>query len=183
MTTGSVKRAAIAFCFVLLLLVGSIALRWAAVLVDSRRMGEQEQPPCRACAQTSNDVPRVTVCELSNNRQKYMGQLVRVAAEFSHDSGEVSLRDGGCFMHTGFANRMQACNGSWRRLQIICGVDGWYDNVAPVTVLGSISKIPDGNYYVGEEGFTISCLEQVRIEPDFNQRKRFARARLFWGLF
>ena len=136
----------------------------AAVVVDSLRIGDQEQPPCRACAQTSNDVPHVTVCELLNNRQKYTGKLVRVAAGFEHDSGQLFLRDGACTMHTGFAKERQSCTGAWRRLQVICGVDGWYDSTAPVSVLGSISKIPDGNYYAGEESFTIACVEQVRIE-------------------
>ena len=154
----------------------------AAVVVDSLRIGDQEQPSCRACAQTSNDVPHVTVCELSKNRQKYMGKLVHVAAESNHDSGQLTLRDGACSMPTGFTKDKQSCTGAWRRLQIICGVDGWYDSTAPVSVLGSISKIPDGNYYAGEESFTIACVEQVRIEPDFSQRMRFARARLSRGL-
>ena len=154
-----------------------------AVVVDSLRIGEQEQPPCHACAQADNDVPQVTVCELSNNHEKYKGKLVRVAAEFEHDSGQLFLRDGACTMHTGFAKEKRSCSGSWRRLQVICGIDGWYDSTAPVTVLGAIDKIPDGNYYAGEEDFTISCLEQVRIEPDLSQRQRFARARLFRGLF
>jgi hypothetical protein len=154
----------------------------AAVVVDSLRVSEQEQPPCRACAQTSDDTPQVTVCELSSNRQKYTGKLVRVAAEFRHDSGQLFLQHGACILHTGFAKERRSCTGAWRRLQIMCGVDGWYDSTAPVSVLGSISKIPDGNYYAGEEGFTISCLEQVQTEPDFSQRIRFARARLFRGL-
>lgn len=154
----------------------------AYVVVDSLLIGEQEQPPCHACTQASGEVPQVLVCELSNNRQKYAGKLVRVVAEFSHDSGQLFLRDGACSMHTGFAKEKQACTGAWRRLQILCGVDGWYDSSAPVRLLGSISKIPDGNYYAREEGFTISCLEQVRTEPDFTERMRFARARLFRGL-
>jgi hypothetical protein len=154
----------------------------AAVVVDSLRMGEQEHPPCRACAQASDDVPQATVCELSNNHQKYTGKLVRVAAEFEHDSGQLFLRDGNCIIHAGFAKEKQSYTGAWRRLQVMCGVDGWYDSTAPVSVLGAISKIPDGNYYSGEEGFTISCLEQVRIEPDSSQQERFARARLFRGL-
>lgn len=154
----------------------------AAVVVDSLRIGEQEHPPCRACVQTSNDVPQVTVCELFNNRQKYKGKLVRVAANFEHDSGQLFLRDGSCTMRTGFAKERQSCAGAWRRLQVICGIDGRYDSAAPVSVLGSIGKIPEGNYYAGEEGFTISCLEQVTNEPDSSQRRRFARARLFRGL-
>lgn len=154
----------------------------AAVVVDSLRIGKQEQPPCRACAQMRDDVPQVTVCELSSYKQKYTGKLVRVAAEFHHDSGQLFLRDGACILRTGFAKEKQSCAGAWRRLQIMCGVDGWYDSTAPVSVLGSISKIPDGNYYAGAEGFTISCLEQVRTEPDFSQRMRFAEARLSGGL-
>ena len=154
----------------------------AAVVVDSVRLGEQEQPPCHACGKMSDDVPQVTVCELSSNRQKYAGKLVRVGAEFEHDSGQLLLKDGACILHTGFAKEKQSCAGAWRRLEVICGVDGWYDSTVPVRVMGSISKIPDGNYYAGEEGFTISCLEQVQTEPDFSQRIRFARARLFRGL-
>lgn len=154
----------------------------AHVVSGSLRIGQQEHPPCRACGQIRNDVPRVTVCQLANNPQKYKGQLVRVAADFEHDAGQLVLRDGDCTMRTGFDNEKHACTGAWRRLQIICGIDGWYDSAAPVSVVGSLSKIPEGNYYVGEEGFTISCLEQVLIEPDSSQRRRFAKARLFRGL-
>ena len=152
------------------------------ILLSSSRIGEQEQPPCHACIQSGDNVPQVTVCELSKHPEHFSGKLVRIEADFQHDSGQFFLREKGCGLQAGFAKEKQSCDGAWRRLQITCGVDGWYDSSAPVTVLGSISKIPDWNYDAGQDGFTITCLERVRTEPNVGQRLRFAIARLSRGL-
>jgi hypothetical protein len=151
----------------------------AAVVIDSLRIGEQEQPPCHACTQTTNDVSPVTVCELSNNLQKYVGKPIRITAEFQNDAGQLFLKEGGCTIHAGFAKERQACTGAWRKMQVASGFETWYDGSASVRVVGFISTIPGGNYYAGEEGFTVSCLEDVRTEPVFSQRIRFSMGRLF----
>ena len=151
----------------------------AAVVIDSLRVGEQEQPPCSACAQTLNAVSAVTVCELSNNLQKYVGQRIRVNAEFQNDAGQLFLKESGCMIHAGFDKDRRAGTGTWRKMQVASGFETWYDGSASVSVVGFISTIPSGNYYAGEEGFTVSCLEEVRTEPTFSQRTRFAMGRLF----
>jgi hypothetical protein len=82
-------------------------------------------------------------------------------------------------MHAGFAKETQACKGVWRKLQVTCGVNTWYDGNVQVRVMGSMSTLPTGNYYAGEEGFAISCLEEVAAEPGFGRRIKFALGRLF----
>ena len=151
----------------------------AAVVIDSLRVVEQEQPPCYACAQTLNAVSAVTVCELSNNLQKYVGKRIRVNAEFQNDAGQLFLKESGCTIHAGFEKDRRACTGAWRKMQVASGFETWYDGSVSVSVVGFISTIPDGNYYAGEDGFTVSCLEEVRTEPTFSQRTRFAMGRLF----
>lgn len=150
-----------------------------AVVIDSLRVDEQEQPPCRACEQAIKDARPVTVCELSNNRQQYVGNPVRLTAEFENDVGQLFLKEGGCTIHAGFAKARQACTGAWRKMQVTSGFESWYDGSASVRIGEFFSRIPDGNYYAGEEGFTVSCLEEVRTEPAFGQRIRFAIGRLF----
>jgi hypothetical protein len=160
--------------FVILLLVvatgGTIALS---------RVGREEQPPCRACEQLTGQLPETSVCEMVNNPLKLAGKVVRVQATFRNDAGQLFMEDSGCTMHVGFNKDRQACAGTWRKLQITSGVNTWYDGSASIRVRGSISTIPKGNYYAGEEGFTISCLETVRNNPLFIQRLRFAIGRLF----
>jgi hypothetical protein len=104
---------------------------------------------------------------------------VRVAAKFRNDAGQLFLEDRGCTLHAGFPKERPSCTGTWRKLQVTCGVNTWYDGSASVRVTGIISTIPEGNYYAGEEGFTVSCLEGVLTEPGFSQRIRFAAGQLF----
>jgi len=177
--TFSVKRIA----KVIVLLATTALIVAAGLTLESLRLGQREQPPCHECAEMSSEVQQVSVCELSGNHQQFAGRRVRVVGEFVHDSGELSLRGEGCILHTGFSGERRACGGAWRRLQVTCGVNGWFDGSAPVRVLGTISEIPSGNHFAGEEGFTISCLEEVQTEPSFSQRKRFAIGRWLNGLF
>lgn len=44
--------------------------------------------------------------------------------------------------------------------------------------MGHVAAIPNGNYYAGEKGFVISCLETVQTNPTFSQRIRFVLGRL-----
>jgi hypothetical protein len=148
-------------------------------VVGLSRIGAEEQPPCRACVQPSSGLPQVSVCELANDAPKFAGTLVRVDVEFQNDAGQLFLKDGSCTMHAGFAREEQACKGAWQKLRVTCGVNTWYDGSASVRVVGSLSTIPEGNYYAGEEGFTVQCLEIVRTEPTFGQRIQFAIGRLF----
>lgn len=158
------------------LLAFSIALPTALVLaVFARsRVGPEEQPPCRACSQKTGELPLASVCDLVQNPQKYAEIPVRVDRRFRHDSGEVYVEDGGCSMHAGFASQWQACRGAWRKLQVSCGVGSWYDGSASVRATGSISMIPAGNYFQGEKGFTLVCLEEVREKLTFRHRMNFA---------
>jgi hypothetical protein len=151
------------------------------VTISLSYIGMEEQPPCHACTQTATEVPQVTVCELTNNLQKFAGKFVLVAAQFRHDSGQVFLIEDGCTMSTGFAKERLACIGAWRKLQMTSGVETDYDSIASVEVIGTVSMIPPGNFYAGREGFTISCLQRVRTEPLLSQRIRFAIWRLFWS--
>jgi hypothetical protein len=141
-------------------------------------LGAQEQPPCRACVQPTSELPRVSVCELASSRENLARKMVRVTARFQNDAGQLFLKDGICSVRTGFAPPTQACQGARRRLEVACGVDQWYDGSASVQVVGSIGTVPDDNYFKGEEGFTISCLEKVKTEPATSQRIRFAIGRL-----
>jgi hypothetical protein len=142
-------------------------------------IGAEEQPPCSACIQPGSELPRVSVCDLANDVSKLAGKVVRVTSDFRNDAGQLFLQNGDCQVHAGFAAEWRACRGAWRKLQMMCGVDSWYDGSAPVSVTGSLSTIPQGNYYAGEEGFTISCLEMVQSEPGLGKRIRFVMGRLF----
>ncbi len=165
-------------------------LRWIAILVillvvsaasaviALSHIGSEEQPPCRACAQQQMALVQVSVCELSHSQQMLAGKSVRVSAEFVNDSGQLFLKDRDCVIEAGFAKESNACSGAWRKPQVASGVNTWYDGGGYVAVTGSISRIPGGNYYAGEEGFAIKCLEQTRTEPTFRKRIKFAVDRL-----
>src|SRR6185369_13722678 len=49
---------------------------------------------------------------------------------------------------------------------------------ASARLVGHVAAIPNGNYYAGEKGFVISCLETVQTNPTFSQRIRFVLGRL-----
>lgn len=171
------RRATHVVLVVILLVVvaagGTIALSY---------VGREEQPPCQACEQTVDQVSQTSVCGIINHPQEFAGKVVRVDARFRNHAGQLLMEDRGCTMHVGFSKERRACAGTWRKLQITSGVNTWYDGSATVRVSGFISTIHEGNYYAGENGFTISCLESVRSQPRFSQRLRFVIGRLFRNL-
>ena len=158
------------------LLALSIALPVMLVLgVFARSLiGPEEHPPCRACSPQIGEMPLVSVCSLSQNPQKYAGIPVRINARFRNDAGYLFVEDGDCGMRAGFAPQWQACKGARRKLEVSCGVGTWYDGSATVLAVGSISALPTGNFNEGEQGFTLICLEEVRVKLTFRQRMNFA---------
>ena len=158
------------------LLIICIALPvFFVVFVFARtRIGQEEHPPCSACAEPRAELPFVTVCDLTRNPERYAAVVVRVEARFRHDAGQLFLEDSGCNVYTGFASQWHSCTGEWRRLQICTGVGSWYDGSAAVRATGSLSILPTDNYFRGERGFALMCLEQVKGKATFSQRWRFA---------
>jgi hypothetical protein len=141
------------------------------------RIGPEEHPPCSACSEAGAEFPLVAVCDLAQNPERYVGILVRVEARFRHDSGQLFLEDAGCNVHAGFAPQWRSCKGEWRKLQICTGIGSWYDGSAAIRTIGSLSVLPADNYFEGERGFAIMCLEQVGEKATFGQRWRFALRR------
>lgn len=142
-------------------------------------IGPEEQPPCASCNQTRNGGPPTPICELMRNTNISADRPLLVEGRFRNDAGQLFIEGGGCTMHAGFSKGRQACSGAWKKLQVTCGVNTWYDCSAFVRLSGLLSNIPEGNYYVGEKGFVISCLEEVRSQPTFSQRIKFGLGRLF----
>ncbi len=141
----------------------TIVAGFAAVALS--RVGVEEHPPCRACLKPRSELCQVSVCELVGNRQMLMGKPVRVAARFRNDAAQLFLVDGGCSVIVGFAQERQACRGAWRKLQVVCGVDTWYDGSGSVRVMGSLSTIPDGNYYVGRKDSRSRVWKRCGLNP------------------
>ena len=136
-------------------------------------VGPEDHPPCRACSQIG-EMPLVSVCSLSQNPQKYAGIPVRINARFRNDARYLFVEDGSCGMAAGFASQWKACKGARRKLEVSCGVGTWYDGSATVLAVGSVSALPTGNFNEGEQGFTLICLEEVRVKLTFRQRMNFA---------
>jgi hypothetical protein len=140
-------------------------------------IGAEEPPPCRACGQITSEVRQASVCEIAHNAKEFAGKSVLLHGRFQHDSGQFFVNDGGCTMELDIADGLQTCAGAWRKLQVICGVNGWYDGSADVVMVGFIS-IPIRDDAAGGR-FMVSCLEAVLTQPVFSQRVRFALHRLF----
>jgi hypothetical protein len=163
-----------------------LALATALILIVAATLtfalsyiGSEEQPPCPACKQAEDELPRASVCDITQGLDRFADKLVRIEGRFRNDAGQLSIEANGCTMHVGFDRERHACGGAWRKLQITCGVDTWYDGSTSARIVGLVATIPAGNYYAGERGFVVSCLETVQTNPTFSQRIRFVLARLF----
>lgn len=170
----AVKRlTTIALAFVLaVIVVGSVAFTVAYV-------GPEEQPPCHACKQVENEKRVTSICEMMQVPDQFAGQNVRVQGRLRNDAAQLSIEDSGCTMHLGFAKGWQTCAGAWKKLQITCGVNTWYDGEADVKLTGVLATIPEGNYYAGDKGLVVSCLEAVQTKPTLTDRIKYALGRLF----
>lgn len=161
-----------------LLALVAVAVSMFGVIGVLSRTGRVELPPCVGCHQAGAQLDEVSVCDLEFRRQELKDKLVRVRGIFRNDSGYLFLENPGCSVHLGFAPGRLACKNAYRKLQIICGIDAWYDGRATVRLLGTPSRIPVGNFFEGDEGFTILCLEEVVTEPTMGRRWRFALDRI-----
>jgi hypothetical protein len=128
----------------LLSAVAVIALTFFTVVGFLSRVGPVEHPPCAACNLAEQHIDEVTVCDLKLRSQELAGKQVRVTGDFRNDSGYFFLESHGCSVHAGFAPNKPACHNAFRKLQIICGIDTWYEGSAPVRVVGALSNIPGG---------------------------------------
>jgi hypothetical protein len=153
------------------LLAGLLALPFALSYVDT-----QGQPPCDLPPSSIADEKMLSVCDLAHG--KAPDKPVRVSGTFYNDSQQLSLRGLGCSMIVGLADPKRGCTGAWRRLQMLSGIQTWYDGDADVTVVGRLGRIPAGNYYEGQPGFVMSCVEQVRSAPKLRDRIRYSIHRL-----
>jgi hypothetical protein len=152
----------------------ALPVLFIAFVFARTQVGQEEHPPCSACSESQAKMPFVTVCELARNPERYAGTVVRVEANFVNDSGQLYLENSGCDILTGFASQWKSCRGTWRRLQVCTGFGSWYDGSAAVRVTGSFSILPADNYFQGEKGFALMCLEQVKGNLAFSRRWRFA---------
>jgi hypothetical protein len=146
-----------------IIMAGVFALPFALSYVD-----DEARPPCTISSNGIVEEQAHSVCELTD--RKLWDRPVQVSGTFYNDSSQLSLRGTGCSMIVGLADPQQCCKGAWRRLQLVSGVGTWYDGDAEVTVIGRVATIPAGNYYEGQGGFVISCIQQVRTNPSFRER-------------
>jgi len=154
-----------------ILLAGLLALPFALSDVDV-----EARPPCDLPSNGVTEKRVLSVCELTD--RKLLDKPVQVSGTFYNDSWQLSLRGAGCSMTVGLADPQQCCKGAWRRLQLVSGVRTWYDGDADVTVTGKVATIPAGNYYEGNPGFVISCIQQVRTKPTLRERINYSLHRL-----
>ena len=154
-----------------ILLAGLLALPFALSDVEV-----EARPPCDPPSNGINDERSLSVCELTN--RKLLDKPVQVSGTFYNDSWQLSLHDQGCSVDVGLADPQQCCKGAWRRLQLVSGVQTWYDGDADATVVGKMATIPAGNYYEGRPGFVLSCIQQVRTKPTLRERINYSIHRL-----
>jgi len=160
--------------------VAILAVIGAAVITFSlyslTRIPTTEPTPCSACPGASEAVPQASVCELEG---KVFGkQVVRVRGTFDNDAFQLTLRDGNCTVMVGFVKPVRACRGVWQKFQMVTGTGTWYDGSAEVTMTGSMREITKPNYFAGEEGFNVLCLESVQTQPQARERRNFLIHRL-----
>jgi hypothetical protein len=160
-------------------LTGILALLLAGILGFVFVLFPLDSETNSACDFRSNSFSvkePLSVCHLVQTKSP--DDLVQVTGTFVNDSQQLSLHNGECFVLVGFANPQKGAAGSWRKLQMVSGARTWYDGRADVTLIGRMGTIPPGNYYEGESGFVVSCIEQVRTEPKLRDRIRYNLHRL-----
>ena len=148
------------------------------VLLYFTEVPSQESVPCDACVSMTSSLHQVSVCDLTHG---HSSNLVRVHGMFSNDAGQLYLRDGGCTVVVGLTEEKRGCRGAWRKLQVVSGIGTWYDGEATVAALGATGPISAPNYFAGNEGFTIVCLEEVNTSPNSRTKVNFLLHRLMPG--
>jgi hypothetical protein len=126
---------------------------------------------CRICRETNRQALDIPFAELSENSEKYAGQMIRLEAIFVHDSGYTSLRDptasGVKAMPVGFGKDYVACSSTQNALSFHTGLGGWYDGIAYIRLIGTYGTIDDQRKFMDRmAGFTLLCLEEVKpVDP------------------